>query len=59
MEENNEGNKKEEYILKQIVENAIFIAQVLYLGYQLWFWFDNTTTYSVFALNILNVDKMN
>ncbi len=35
MEENNEGNKKEEYILKQIVENAIFIAQVLYLGYQL------------------------
>ncbi len=51
--------KKNEHLLKQVVEKTMPIAQVLYLQYQPLFLFDNTTSHSVFSMNDFQVDRMN
>lgn len=38
---------------KQVVNKAVLIAKALYLGYLHLFLFDNTTSYAVYADNVL------
>lgn len=55
----NDRYQKKEYLLKQVVKRVLFIVEVLYLEHQRLFSFDNVISYSIFALNVLQVDEMN
>ena len=41
------------------MEKVLPIAEVLYLGYFIWFMFDNATSPSVYAEDVLYAYKMN
>lgn len=58
-EKNNEGYYNGAKLYKQIVSKALYIAKALYLGYLLLFLFDNITSHSVYANNILHTGEMN
>lgn len=47
-----------EYLLDQIINKALPIAESLYLGYEL-FMFDNTICYSIYAKDALQVAHKN
>ena len=42
-----------EYLLDQILKKVLRIGKALYSGYKLLFLFDNTTSYSIYVLDIL------
>ena len=44
---------------QQVVNKALLIAKTLYLGYSLLFFFNNTTSHSIYAKNALQVKDMN
>ncbi len=44
---------------QQVVNMALFIAEVLYSSYFLLFLFDNATSHSVYAKNTLRITQMN
>lgn len=46
-------------MLDWIINKNLPIAKGLYLGYELLFIFDNTTSYSIYAKNILQFAQMN
>lgn len=56
-------NKKEYWdeakLHKQIVSKTLPIVEVLYSGYSLLFFFDNTISHSVYANNALRTGRMN
>ena len=54
-----EGYWTREYLLDQIVKKDLLIAESLYRGYELLFMFNNATSYSIYAKNVLQVAYMN
>lgn len=56
---NNEKYWMRDHLLQQIVDKALSAAEALYLGYKLWFMFDNTTNHSVYAKDALCVKNIN
>jgi len=46
-------------LLEQVLNKALPVAESLYPGYQLLFFFDNATSHSVYAEDALRVSKMN
>ncbi len=48
-----------EHLLDQIVKRALPIGEALYQGYKLLFLFDNSTSYSIYAPDALQVANMN
>ncbi len=49
----------EKHLLDQIVKKALPIGEALYLVYTLLFLFDNTTSHSIYALDVLQIVQMN
>ena len=56
---NNDGYWDGAKLHKQVVSKALPIIEALYPGYSLLFLFDNTTSYSVYAKDVLQVQEMN
>lgn len=50
---NNNGYKKKENLLKQVIEKALPIVKALYPGCQLLFLFENTTSYLVLVSDVI------
>lgn len=50
-EKNNKGYWDRVKLVKQVKEKVFPIAKVLYLGYSLLFYFDNTTSYLVYSVD--------
>ncbi len=47
------------YLLDQIKNKALPIAEALYPGYELLLLFDNTTSYAIYAKDVLQVVHIN
>ncbi len=56
---NNDGYWDGAKLHQQVVNKALSIAETLYLGYLLLFLFDNATSHSVYAKDVLQVKDMN
>ncbi len=54
-----EGYWTEEHLLYQIINKGLPISESLYPGYELLFLFDNATSFSIFAKNVLEIAQMN
>ena len=48
-----------EHLLNQIQKKALPIGETLYRGYALLFMFDNATSHSIYAKDVLRVANMN
>lgn len=53
------GYQTGEHLLNQIIKKALPIREALYPNYILLFLFDNTTSYSIYAPDILQIAQMN
>ena len=58
-EKTNKGYWDGPKLHQQVVNKALAIAEALYLGYSLLFLFDNATSHSVYAKDVLCIMQMN
>lgn len=58
-EKNNNEYWDKTKLHKQIVNKTLLITEVLYPGYSFLFLFDNITSHSVYAKDILQIQEMN
>lgn len=56
---NNNGYWDEAKLYHQVMKKVLPIAETLYLGYSLFFLFDNSTNYSFYTKDALQVKDMN